>query len=125
MSDHFLVAHRDAEALAKFAQFLFVQLFLLMRDVLALARLTQAVALDGLGKDDRRRALVFHRRLVGRVNFARVVAAAQQFANLLVGQMVHEFQQLRIFAEEMFARVAARVRRNISGNRRPPLRPCV
>jgi hypothetical protein len=31
------------------------------------------------------------------------------FADLLVRQMVHQFEQFGIFAEEMFARVAARL----------------
>ena len=35
------------------------------------------------------------------------MTAAQKLVNLLVRQMIHELQQLGIFAEEMFARVAA------------------
>ena len=76
---------------------------------LAFARFAEAVALDGLGENHRRLAFVFHRGLVGRINFARVVAAAQQLANLLVAQMIHQFEQFGIFAEEMLARVAARL----------------
>jgi len=37
------------------------------------------------------------------------VAAAQEFADLLIAQMVHEFEQFGIFAEEMFPGVAARL----------------
>ena len=80
-----------------------------MRNVFAFARLAEAVALDRLGEHDRRLAFVVHGGFVGGIHFARVMAAAQQFANLLVGQVVHQFEQLGIFAEEMFARVAARL----------------
>ena len=106
-----LVADRNAEALAEFAQLLFVQLLLLVRDVAAFAGFAQAVAFDGLGQDHRRLALVLHRGFVGRIDFARVMAAAQQLVNLLVGQMIHQLQQFGIFAEEMLARVAARLDR--------------
>ena len=78
-----------------------------MRDVAAFAGFAEAVALDRLGQDDGRRALVLDRSLVGRVHFLRIVAAAQQLANLIVGQMIDHLEQLRILAEEMFARVAA------------------
>ena len=82
-----------------------------MRNVAAFAGFTEAVALDGLGQNDGRAALVIHRRLVGRVNLLRVVTAAQQLLQLVVGQVTHEFQQLGILAEEMFADVTARLDR--------------
>ena len=99
----------NVETRAELAQFLFVHLFLLMRDVAAFARFAEAVTFDGLCENDRRLAFVLHRRLVSRINFSCVMAAAQQFADLLVAQMIHQFQQLGIFAEEMFARVTARL----------------
>ena len=103
----FFVGDRDVETRAKFAQLLFVQFFLLMRDVAAFAGFAQAIAFDGLGQDHRRLAFVFHRGFVGGINFFRIVAAAQQFVDLVVGQMIDHLQQLGIFAKEMFARVAA------------------
>ena len=106
--DH-IVADRDVEALAKFAKLLLVHLFLLVRNVAALARFTEAVALNGFGKDHRRLALVLRRRFVGGINFTRVMTAAQQFANLLIREVVHQLEQLGILAEEMFPRVAARL----------------
>ena len=78
---------RDAEARAELAQLLLVQLLLLVRDVLALAGLAEAVALDGRGQDDGRRPLVLHRRLVGGVDLPGIVAAAAQLLQLLVGQV--------------------------------------
>ena len=104
-----IVSDRNVEAPAKFAQLLFVHFFLLMRDVAAFARFAEAVAFDSFCQNHRRLAFVLDGGFVGRINFFRVVTAAQQFANLLVAQMIHEFEQLGIFAKEMFARVAARL----------------
>ena len=92
---------------AELAQLLFVQLLLLMRDVAAFAGFAQAVALDRLGQDDRRLALCFDRRLVGRVDLLRIVAAAAQLAQLLVGQVLDQLEQLGILAEEVLADVGA------------------
>ncbi len=75
-----LVADRDVEALAELAQFLLVHLLLLVRNVAAFARFAQAVALDRLGQNHRRLALVLHRGLVGRIDLLRIMAAAQQLA---------------------------------------------
>ena len=80
-----------------------------MRNIFPLARLAEAVAFDRFGENDRWLALMFGRRLIGRIDLAHVVAAAQQLADLLVAQMVHQLEQLRVFAKEMLARVAARL----------------
>ena len=119
-----VVADRNVEALAEFAQLLLVHFLLLVRNVLALAGLAESVALDRLGQNHRRLALVLRGGLVGGIDLARVVAAAQQLADLLVGEMIHQFEQFGIFAEEMFARVAARLDDDISDNRRPRIPPC-
>ena len=79
-----------------------------MRNVAAFAGFAEAVAFHRFGQNHRRLALVLHGRFVGRIHFARIVAAAQQLADLVVGEVVHQFEQFGIFAEEMFARVAAR-----------------
>ena len=104
-----VVADRNVETPAELAEFLLVHFFLLVRNVFAFARFAEAVAFDRFRQNHRRLAFVLHRRLVGGIHFAHVVAAAQQLGNLLVAQMVHQFEQLGIFAEEMFARVAARL----------------
>ena len=88
-------------------QLLLVELLLLVGDVAAFARLAQAVALDRLGQDDRRRAAVLDGRLVGRVDLRRIVAAAAELAQLLVAQVVDHRLQPRIDAEEMLADVGA------------------
>jgi len=72
-----------------------------------LARAAHAVALDRLGQDDRRSALVFGRRLIGRVHFERVVAAAIERPNFVVGETLDERARLRIPSEKVLAHVVA------------------
>jgi hypothetical protein len=62
-------------------------LLLLVGDVLRLARLAHAVALDGLGEDHRRLAGVLHRRGVGGVDLVRIVAAAVQAPDVVVDML--------------------------------------
>ena len=89
---NFLVADRNVEPRAKLAKLFFVQLFLLMRNVAAFTGFAQAVAFYRFGEDDRGLALVFHCGLVSGVYLPRVMTAAQQFANLVVRQVVHHRQ---------------------------------
>src|ERR1039458_253454 len=81
---HFFIADRHAKALAKLAQLLFVHLLLLVADVAALTGFAEAVSLDGLRENHRRRALVLHRRLERCVNLLWIVAAAYELVNLVV-----------------------------------------
>ena len=78
-----------------------------MGDVSAFTGLAQTIAFDGFGQDDCRPAVTVHGRFVSGINLPAIVAATQQFMNLLVSQVVDQFQQLRILSEEMFARVTA------------------
>jgi hypothetical protein len=71
-------------------------LLLLVRDVLSFARLAHPVALDGLGKDYRRLALVVHRRVVCVVDLEQVVAAAVEQPDFLVRIVGDEFLQFRV-----------------------------
>ena len=103
-----LVGNRNVEPPAELDQFLLVELLLLMGDVAAFAGLAQAVALDRLGQDDGRRTLVLDGRLVGGIDFGRIVPAALQPPNLLVAQVGHHRLQPRIDAEEVLADVVAR-----------------
>ena len=83
-----------------------VHLLLLVRDVLRLAGLAHAVALDRLGEDDRRLALVLDGRVVRRVDLVRIVAAAVQVPDVLVGPVGDQRLQLgRV--EEVLAHVRA------------------
>ena len=77
-----------------------------MRGVAGL-RGSDAVAFDGLGEDDGGAALVLERALVGVVDLDGVVAAAVQAAELFVGLVFDELEQLGILAEEVLAEVSA------------------
>ena len=85
-------------------------LLLLMGDVLPLARLAHAVALDGLGQDDRGLALVVLGRVVGGIDLERVVAAADQGPDLVVGPAGDHGGELGILAEEVLADIGAVLR---------------
>src|SRR5688500_9333911 len=102
-----LVANRNSKAGPKRAQLVFVELLLLVSDVLPFTRLADSVALDRAGEDDGRLSGVLDGRLVGRVHLDRIVAAERQLLQLLVGQVRHQIEQLRIGTPELLADVAA------------------
>ena len=79
-----VVRDGDAEAGAEKADFVLVELFLLMGNVLALAGLAHAVALDGLGEDDGGCVFVGDGLLVGGIDLFWIVAAAPHFLQLFV-----------------------------------------
>ena len=100
-----VVGNRHVEAIAERPQILFVHLLLLVRDVLTLARLAEAVALDRSREDDRRLAAVLHGRAVRVVDLLRVVSADAHLAQVVVRQMPHHVEQARILAPEVLAQV--------------------
>jgi len=102
-----LVGDRDVEAVAEGANGRIVQLLLLVGDVDRLAGLAHAVALHRLGEDHGRLALVVHRGVVGSVDLVRVVAAAVQAPDVLVGQRGDHLLGFLVLAEEVLARVGA------------------
>ena len=71
----FLVRDGNSEARTEHAQLVFVQLFLLVGNVLAFAGFAQSVALDGLGQNDGGRSLVLDRGFEGGVHFDGIVTA--------------------------------------------------
>ena len=73
-----------------------------MSDVASLAGFSQTVALDGLGENDSGSPLVIHGRVVGRIDFLRVVSSPANLLHHLIAQMIHHFQQIRIGSEEVF-----------------------
>ena len=91
----------------KARQLFFVQLLLLVRDVLAFARFADAVTLDGAGQDDRRLARVLDGGLVGGVDLDRIVPAERQLLQLFVREVLDQLEQLRILAPEVLADVVA------------------
>ena len=102
-----LVTDGNVEAIAESAQGLLAHLLLLVGDVLALARLAHAVALDRLGQHHRGLALGRYRRGVGGEDLVRVMPAAVETPDVVVGQARHHGAQLGILAEELLAGVGA------------------
>src|SRR5262249_37803109 len=78
-----------------------VELLPRVGDVAAVPRLAQPVALDRVRQDDRGRAAVLDGDLVGGVHLLRVVPAARQLAQLLVGHVLDHLEQLGVLAEEV------------------------
>ena len=102
-----LVSDRNIEAVAEGEQRFFAHFLLLVGDVLPLARFAHAVAFDGFGEDDGRLAFGFHRHVVGGKDFMRIVAAAVELPDLLIGHISDQLFGGRMFAEEMLAGVGA------------------
>ncbi len=72
--------------------------------VAALEVVPESVALDGLGEDDRRLALVLGRRLVGRVELLVVQAAAAQLApDVFIGPVLDHGSRALVTSEEVVA----------------------
>src|SRR5574343_449266 len=101
-----VVRHRQAETVAEAADLLLVHLLLLVRDVHRLASLAHAEALDGLGQDQGRGALVLDGAVVGGEDLEQVVAAAVQRPDFIVGPVGDQFLQFRR-VEEMLADIGA------------------
>ena len=102
-----VVGDRQAEAVAELLEHRLAHLLLLVGDVLALAGLAHAVALDGLGQDHGRLALVGHGGGIGGVDLAGIVAAARQAPDLLVGHAGDTGLELGVLAEEVLADIGA------------------
>ena len=101
------VAERDADGVAEVLKILQRKLFHLVGGVAALEVGAQRVALDGLGQDHRGLALVLHRRPVGGVDLAVVVAAALEVPDLGIAHVVDQRLGARVAAEEVVAHVGA------------------
>ena len=101
------VGDGNAEAGAEFAEFVFVQFFLLVGDVAAFAGFAESVAFDGFCEDDGGGSGVVYRFEVCGVHFFGIVSAAAQAAQLFVGQAFGEFFEARVAAEEVAADVGA------------------
>ncbi len=87
-----------------------VQLLELVIDVLALAGLAHAEALDCLGEDHGRLTGMPHCGGIGVVDLDRIMAPARQRPDLVVAHVGHHLEQRRIFAEEMLAHIGAVLR---------------
>ena len=102
-----LIAHRNVEAIAQFAQRLIAELFLLVGHHLPFGRLAEPEALDRLGQDYGGPPACLHRRGVGRVHLAGIMAAAVETPDVFVRHVGDHFLKARILAEEMLARIGA------------------
>ena len=96
-----VVRDRDVEPVAERLERVLAHLLLLVGDVLSFARFPHPVALHGLGEDHGRLPGVPGGLGVGRVDLVRVVAAAVQPPDVLVGQVRHHLPELRVLAEEV------------------------
>ncbi len=77
------IVDRDVEAIAEFLQAVDIDFLGVVGDVLGLSG-TGAVALDGLGQDDCRLALVVDRLVVSGIDLVRIVAAAVELPDFLI-----------------------------------------
>ena len=77
--------------------------------VVGLARFARAVPLHRHGQDHGRALGLFHRLRVGGVDLVGIVAAPVEVHDVLVGEVLHQFQRLGVFAEEVFAGIGATV----------------
>ena len=60
---------------------------------------------------NRRAPPVVDRRLERGVHLLRIMTAAPEFPDLVVGQVIHHLEQFRVFAEEVLSRIASRFHR--------------
>ena len=107
--DGISVAPAGLEDVTKFPELtkgLLVHLLGLMRDHLAFAGFTHAIALDGLCQNDRRLPLVLGSSLVSGVNFLRIMTTARHSPDFIVAHMSDHAFQFGIFSEEVFADVS-------------------
>ncbi|CAH0213186.1 hypothetical protein SRABI128_02023 [Microbacterium sp. Bi128] len=101
------VRDRDVHRVAEGLEVVQRQLLHLVGRVAALEVRTEAVALDGLGEDDGRLALVLLGRLECREHLAVVVATALEAPDLLVGIVLDELEGAGVASEEVLANVRA------------------
>ena len=88
----FVVGNGNAKSRTEHFQFVFIQLFLLVGNVLAFTGFAESVALNGLGKNDGGRSGVLDCCFVGSMHFDRIVSAQPKASQLLVGKMFHHLQ---------------------------------
>ena len=119
-----VVRHRNLEAIAKGLELLEAHLLLLMGNVHALAGGAHPVALDGFGEDDRGLIAMGHGLGVSGIDFDRVVSAAAELPDFVVGHAGDHLEQLRVLGEELLAYVGAVARLESSGIRRRRIPPC-
>jgi len=102
-----IIGNGDAEAAAEMAQFLFIQLFLLVSDVPALAGLAHAIPFDGASQNNRRRAIMLYRSFVCGIYLDRIMATQPHLFQFFIRIILHHFKQTGIRAVKMLADISA------------------
>src|SRR3989441_4068706 len=105
-----LIAQRNAESRAEFQQLFFVQLLLLVRDVLAFARFAKSIALDGARENNGRRARVLDSDLVRGIDLLWIMATQAETLQRLIGKRLDGVEETRVSAKKRLPDV--RPRRN-------------
>ncbi len=81
-----------------------------MRVIRCFAGATQTVTFNRLRENHRRLALVSNCFSIGCVDFVRIVTAAIEVHNLLVGHILNQLEKLWILTKEVFPGVGAAVK---------------
>ena len=102
-----VIGNRNSETRAEHLQLVFVQFFLLVRDVLTFAGLAESVTLDGLGQDNGGLAGMIDRFTECGMNLNRIVTAKTQARKLVVRKMFDHLQQAGISAEQVLPEIGA------------------
>ena len=101
------IGDRELEAISERLELRLAHLLHLVGCVAGLEVGAERPALDGLGEDDGGRATMVDRGAVRGVDLARVVAAAAQPAELIVGEVLDHRRETFVGAEEVLADVRA------------------
>ena len=100
-----VVAERNTEPVPERSKLLFVELLLLMGDVLAFSCFAQAVAFDRAREDDSGLARVIDRGLVRGVHLHRIVPTQGELLQVFITQVIDHRAQRGMRAPEVFAHV--------------------
>src|SRR5215469_750427 len=79
-----------------------------MGNVLAFASFAEAIALDGLGQNDRRLAFGLHGSVERGIDLDGIMAAKPQLLQLLIRHVADDLEQSRVSAKEVLANIRAR-----------------
>ena len=76
-----------------------------MGNILAFARITKTVTLDGFGQNHSRCTLVIHSCVIRRINLLWIMTASTDFLHHLVGEVFNHLQNIRIRAKKVLANI--------------------
>ena len=99
------VRDRQAKAVAECLQRSSTHFFLLVSNILRLARFPHTIAFDGFGKYQGRLPYMPCRSGVSGIDFMWIVTTAIQTPDVIVGHIGDHLKQFRVFAEKMLTHV--------------------